>query len=58
MLAKPVIGGPALVGRLARRWTTLAVRAARMLPMPDVVVVGYLGHSTSTWPGWCSACAG
>jgi glycosyltransferase involved in cell wall biosynthesis len=43
MLAKPWIGGPALVGRLARRWTTLAVRAARM-PMPDVVVVGYLGH--------------
>jgi glycosyltransferase involved in cell wall biosynthesis len=43
MLAKPWIGGPALVGRLARRWTTLAVHAARM-PMPDVVVVGYLGH--------------
>ncbi|MCW2933192.1 MAG: glycosyl transferase group 1 [Actinomycetia bacterium] len=43
MLAKPWIGGPALLGRLARRWTTLAVRAARM-PMPDVVVVGYLGH--------------
>ncbi|HEX3956421.1 MAG TPA: glycosyltransferase [Trebonia sp.] len=43
MLAKPWIGGPALLGRLASRWTTLAVRAARM-PMPDVVVVGYLGH--------------
>jgi glycosyltransferase involved in cell wall biosynthesis len=43
MLAKPWIGGPALLGRLASRWTTLAVRAARM-PMPDAVVVGYLGH--------------
>jgi glycosyltransferase involved in cell wall biosynthesis len=43
MLARPWIGGPALLGRLASRWTTLAVRAARM-PMPDVVVVGYLGH--------------
>jgi glycosyltransferase involved in cell wall biosynthesis len=43
MLARPWIGGPALLGRLARRWTSLAVRAARM-PMPDVVVVGYLGH--------------
>jgi glycosyltransferase involved in cell wall biosynthesis len=43
MLARPWIGGPALVGRLASRWTTLAARAARM-PMPDAVVVGYLGH--------------
>jgi glycosyltransferase involved in cell wall biosynthesis len=43
MLARPWIGGPALLGRLGRRWTTLAARAARM-PMPDVVVVGYLGH--------------
>jgi len=43
MLARPWIGGPALLGRLASRWTTLAARAARM-PMPDVVVVGYLGH--------------
>ena len=43
MLARPWIGGPALLGRLASRWTTLATRAARM-PMPDVVVVGYLGH--------------
>jgi glycosyltransferase involved in cell wall biosynthesis len=43
MLAKPWIGGPALVARLASRWTTLAIRAFRM-PAPDVVVVGYLGH--------------
>jgi glycosyltransferase involved in cell wall biosynthesis len=43
MLAKPWIGGPALLARLASRWTTLAVRAFRM-PVPDVVVVGYLGH--------------
>jgi glycosyltransferase involved in cell wall biosynthesis len=43
MLAKPWIGGPALVARLASRWTALAVRAFRM-PAPDVVVVGYLGH--------------
>jgi glycosyltransferase involved in cell wall biosynthesis len=43
MLAKPWIGGPALLARLARRWTSLAVRAFRM-PAPDVVVVGYLGH--------------
>jgi SAM-dependent methyltransferase/glycosyltransferase involved in cell wall biosynthesis len=34
---------PALLGRLARRWVTLA-RAARRMPAPDVVVVGYLGH--------------
>jgi glycosyltransferase involved in cell wall biosynthesis len=43
MLAKPWIGGPALLARLASRWTALAVRAFRM-PAPDVVVVGYLGH--------------
>jgi glycosyltransferase involved in cell wall biosynthesis len=43
MLARPWIGGPALLGRLASRWTTLAARAFKM-PMPDVVVVGYLGH--------------
>jgi glycosyltransferase involved in cell wall biosynthesis len=43
MLAKPWIGGPALLARLASRWTTLALRAFRM-PAPDVVVVGYLGH--------------
>jgi glycosyltransferase involved in cell wall biosynthesis len=34
---------PALLARLARRWTTLA-RTARRMPAPDVVVVGYLGH--------------
>src|ERR1700753_3135705 len=34
---------PALLGRLAHRWLTLARRAHR-LPTPDVVVVGYLGH--------------
>jgi glycosyltransferase involved in cell wall biosynthesis len=34
---------PALLLRLARRWTTLAL-AARRMPRPDVVVVGYLGH--------------
>jgi glycosyltransferase involved in cell wall biosynthesis len=34
---------PALLGRLAHRWLTLA-RRARQLPTPDVVVVGYLGH--------------
>jgi 2-polyprenyl-3-methyl-5-hydroxy-6-metoxy-1,4-benzoquinol methylase/glycosyltransferase involved in cell wall biosynthesis len=33
----------ALLVRLARRWATLA-RAARRMPAPDVVVVGYLGH--------------
>ena len=34
---------PALLVRIARRWATLA-RAARRMPAPDVVVVGYLGH--------------
>jgi glycosyltransferase involved in cell wall biosynthesis/SAM-dependent methyltransferase len=34
---------PALLVRLARRWATLA-RAARRMPAPDVVLVGYLGH--------------
>ncbi|MGD0245742.1 MAG: methyltransferase domain-containing protein [Streptosporangiaceae bacterium] len=34
---------PVLLARLARRWTILA-RAARRLPAPDVVLVGYLGH--------------
>ena len=34
---------PALLVRLARRWLTLA-RAARRMPAPDVVLVGYLGH--------------
>jgi SAM-dependent methyltransferase len=34
---------PALLVRLARRWITLA-RAARRMPAPDVVLVGYLGH--------------
>jgi glycosyltransferase involved in cell wall biosynthesis len=34
---------PALLLRLARRWATLA-RAARRMPAPDVVLVGYLGH--------------
>jgi glycosyltransferase involved in cell wall biosynthesis len=43
LLAKPWIGIPAMAGRLASRWTTLATRAFRM-PAPDVVVVGYLGH--------------
>jgi SAM-dependent methyltransferase/glycosyltransferase involved in cell wall biosynthesis len=42
MLARPW-RAPALLVRLARRWTTLA-RAARRGPAPDVVVVGYLGH--------------
>jgi glycosyltransferase involved in cell wall biosynthesis len=43
LLAKPHIGIPMMIGRLASRWTTLATRAFRM-PAPDVVVVGYLGH--------------
>jgi glycosyltransferase involved in cell wall biosynthesis len=43
LLAKPWIGIPTMIGRLASRWTTLATRAFRM-PAPDVVVVGYLGH--------------
>jgi len=34
---------PVLLARLARRWTALA-RAARRLPAPDVVLIGYLGH--------------
>jgi len=42
MLAHPW-RAPALLARLAQRWTTLA-RAARGMPAPDVVVVGYLGH--------------
>jgi glycosyltransferase involved in cell wall biosynthesis len=43
LLARPWIGIPTMIGRLASRWTTLATRAFRM-PVPDVVVVGYLGH--------------
>jgi SAM-dependent methyltransferase len=42
MLAKPW-RVPLLLARLARRWVTLA-RAARRMPAPDVVLVGYLGH--------------
>jgi len=42
MLAHPW-RAPALLGRLARRWATLA-RAASQMPAPDVVLVGYLGH--------------
>jgi glycosyltransferase involved in cell wall biosynthesis len=42
MLAHPW-RAPALLVRLARRWATLA-RAARRMPAPDAVVVGYLGH--------------
>jgi glycosyltransferase involved in cell wall biosynthesis/SAM-dependent methyltransferase len=42
MLAHPW-RAPALVARLAQRWTTLAV-AARRMPTPDAVIVGYLGH--------------
>src|SRR6266496_1948621 len=42
MLAHPW-RAPALAARLARRWATLA-RAARRMPAPDVVLVGYLGH--------------
>jgi SAM-dependent methyltransferase len=42
MLAHPW-RAPALLARLAQRWTTLAV-AARRAPAPDAVVVGYLGH--------------
>ncbi|HEY1573037.1 MAG TPA: glycosyltransferase [Pseudonocardiaceae bacterium] len=34
---------PAFVATVLRRWWTLA-RAARRLPTPDVVLVGYLGH--------------
>jgi glycosyltransferase involved in cell wall biosynthesis len=42
MLARPWTA-PLLLLRLARRWTTLAA-AARRMPRPDVVLVGYLGH--------------
>ena len=42
MLAHPW-RAPALLVRLARRWATL-VRAARRMPAPDAVLVGYLGH--------------
>ncbi len=42
MLARPWTA-PLLLLRLARRWSTLAA-AARRMPRPDVVVVGYLGH--------------
>ncbi len=41
-LAKPS-RVPAFLATVARRWLTLA-RAARRLPEPDVVLVGYLGH--------------
>jgi glycosyltransferase involved in cell wall biosynthesis len=43
MLARPWIGIPAMLGRLASRWATLAAKALRG-KAPDVVVVGYLGH--------------
>ena len=42
MLAHPW-RAPALLTLLARRWLTLA-RNARRMPVPDVVLVGYLGH--------------
>jgi glycosyltransferase involved in cell wall biosynthesis len=42
MLAHPW-RAPALLARLAQRWATLTV-AARRTPVPDAVVVGYLGH--------------
>jgi glycosyltransferase involved in cell wall biosynthesis len=42
MLAQPW-RVPMLVGRLASRWSTLTARSLRMR-VPDVVVVGYLGH--------------
>jgi glycosyltransferase involved in cell wall biosynthesis len=42
MLAQPW-RVPLLIGRLASRWSTLVARSASM-PVPDVVVVGYLGH--------------
>jgi glycosyltransferase involved in cell wall biosynthesis len=42
MLAHPW-RAPALLVRLAQRWATLT-RAARRMPAPDAVVVGYLGH--------------
>jgi glycosyltransferase involved in cell wall biosynthesis len=41
-LAKPA-KVPAFLATILRRWLPLA-RAARRLPKPDVVVVGYLGH--------------
>jgi glycosyltransferase involved in cell wall biosynthesis len=43
LLSKPWIGIPAMIGRLASRWSALAARAF-LTPAPDVVVVGYLGH--------------
>jgi glycosyltransferase involved in cell wall biosynthesis len=42
MLNRPWLLGP-LVARIAGCWLRL-VRAARRVPAPDVVVVGYLGH--------------
>jgi SAM-dependent methyltransferase len=42
MLAHPW-RAPALLARLARRWAALAL-AARRMPAPDVVLVGYMGH--------------
>jgi glycosyltransferase involved in cell wall biosynthesis len=42
MLARPW-KAPLLGLRLARRWLTLA-RAARRMPAPDAVIVGYMGH--------------
>jgi len=42
MLARPWRAG-GLLGRLASRWLALA-RMARRMPVPDAVVVGYLGH--------------
>ncbi len=42
MLARPW-RAPALLIRLTSRWATL-LRAARQMPAPDVVLVGYLGH--------------
>jgi glycosyltransferase involved in cell wall biosynthesis len=42
MLARPWRAG-GLLARLATRWLALA-RMARRMPVPDAVVVGYLGH--------------
>jgi len=42
MLARPWRAG-GLLARLASRWLALA-RMARRMPVPDAVVVGYLGH--------------
>src|SRR5258708_7558123 len=42
MLARPW-RAPALLARFTRRWATL-IRAARQMPAPDVVLIGYLGH--------------